>query len=247
MHEINKKAKDICDLKESLLCQVKPYVDRGAFCETVDGHAVGLVIDMIKDLCEAEKDLYKACYYKEVVTAMKNADENKECWSKVLAMVGMMNLLGEESEQSDRMGYDNWRYASGRFAPTGRGHYAGYTDPKIGNRVADNKRMDENEMRVGNMSGYPHPSMRGSYRASGKYGYPMDEDKSKSYNDYMDAKKYYHESKDPEAKKDMEQHAKTHLMDSLESVEDMWDDAKPETKKEFRENMMKFLKDVPVN
>ena len=34
-------------------------------------------------------------------------------------------------DQNGRMGYDNWRYSSGRFAPKGRGHYSGFTNPYI--------------------------------------------------------------------------------------------------------------------
>ena len=29
------------------------------------------------------------------------------------------------------MEYDNWRYSSGRFAPKGRAHYSGFTNPYI--------------------------------------------------------------------------------------------------------------------
>ena len=67
----------------------------------------GKVIDMIKDLAEAEEKGWKACYYKTIIDDMYSYDQN------------------------DRMGYDNWRYSSGRFAPKGKGHYSGFTAPYV--------------------------------------------------------------------------------------------------------------------
>lgn len=49
------------------------------------------------------KDLSEACYYCSIVEAM---------------------------EESESYGYDRWRYASGRFAPKGRGTY-GYTPERM--------------------------------------------------------------------------------------------------------------------
>lgn len=244
MHELKKKVADICDLKRKLVCDVKPYVESGVFCQGVDGNAVGEVVDMIKDLCEAEKDLYKAKYYCYVCEAMEEAKKDDEVWKNLmcgLSMAGMMNAGTNDGE--DRMGYDNWRYSSGRFAPTGKGHYAGYTEPitKKGDRpdMRDGMMMDKHDMGT---AGYPHRSMR-----VGRYGFPMDEKYGESYNMYEDAKKHYHESKDPEAKKEMAEHAKTHLEDVMDTTEEIWADAKPETKKEFKEHMLKLMKDVPAN
>lgn len=237
MHEVNEKVKKICDLKDKLICQVTPYVDQGVFCEHVDGNGVGEAIDMIKDLCDAEKNLYKACYYKTVTEAMKKAEKEE----MMLCEMGMTR--GEDG----RMGYDNWRYSSGRFAPKGSGHYAGYTpemphtgypdfhDPVMGNIERTQKEMG--------LLGYPHRSM--STSRSGRYGYPKDDRYGDPYNDYTDAKRHYTESKDPVAKKEMEEHAEHHLMDTLQTTKDIWRDAKPEKQKEFKKNMMELLKDIP--
>lgn len=273
MKELEEKAKKICELKDALICQVKPYVDAGVFCETVDGMAVGQVVDMIKDLCDAEKNLFKGAYYKSVVKAMKEAEEEEK----------MMEKLGYN--KMDRAGYDNWRYSSGRFAPTGKGHYAGYMPPEMNrypyfdNPVARNEEVLQDRMGMlgysnggntanssnqgggsrggnasnssgsSNMNRYSSSSSNsGGYSSSrrGRYGYPMDERRSEAYNDYEDAKRYYHESHDPEAKKDMEEHAKKHLKEVLDTTGEIWSGAKPETKKEFKEEMMKLLKDLPA-
>ena len=96
-------------------------------------------------------------------------------------------------------------------------------------------------------AGYPHQSMKGSYHTSGRYGYPMDERHGMAYNEYNDARRHYQESKDPEAKKEMSEHAKKHLHEVLDTTEDIWADARPEAKKEFKERMMKLMKDIPTN
>lgn len=73
--------------------------------EQVCTEELGKAIDMIKDLAEAEKAVWEKCYYEKVTEAMEEEKEELEQWKK-----------------SDRMGYDRWRYSSGRFAPKGNGH-----------------------------------------------------------------------------------------------------------------------------
>lgn len=246
MHELKEKLDKLCALKEKLICDVKPHVEKGVFYPGVNGDGVGQAIDMIKDLCEAEEKLCKAKYYHYVCEAMAEAKEDNEAWKNMMcgiAMAGMMNAGMDGSE--DKMGYDNWRYSSGRFAPTGKGHYAGYTEPiqHKGGRPDMRDMMDKYD--TGN-AGYPHRSTNMSHRV-GRYGYPMDEKYGESYNMYEDAKKHYHESNDPAAKKEMSDHAKMHLEDVVDTTTEIWNDADPKVKKEFKEHMMKLLKDVPMN
>lgn len=63
---------DICELKESLIALVKTEFASGL--ENVDTHEAGEVVDMIKDLYEAEKDAAKTCYYQTVIEAMDKGD-----------------------------------------------------------------------------------------------------------------------------------------------------------------------------
>ena len=100
MH-IERMHKMIECLTEKALCEL----EKGT--ENVDTCEMGQVVDMIKDLNEAE---YKAV----IVKAMKKADEEKE----------------EYGEDAGRRYYDHYRYADGRFAPKGRGTYRrGYEEP----------------------------------------------------------------------------------------------------------------------
>lgn len=98
MHEVEMKLRDISEMKEKLVSLAKEALGSG--CENVDCEELGEVVDMIKDLADAEKNCWKAAYYKSVVGAME--------------------------EGSGNMGYDHWRTSSGRFADKGTGHYSGY-------------------------------------------------------------------------------------------------------------------------
>lgn len=101
MEDTKKKTDKIKDTKDRLVDALNGQVANGI--ESLDADEAGKVTDMIKDLAEAEKECWEACYYKSIVEAMD-----------------------KESKESERMGYDAWRYANGEYAPKGRGT-RGYT------------------------------------------------------------------------------------------------------------------------
>lgn len=101
------KLHELTSMKHKLIEWLKCEMDKGVDC--FDAEEGGKVVDMIKDLAEAEKDCWKATYYETVVGAM------------------------EEAGEVDRPGYDHYRYKSGRFAPKGHGHYSGYHYPPMAN------------------------------------------------------------------------------------------------------------------
>lgn len=111
------KLKDLSEIKHKLIDAVKMELDKGV--ESADTEELGEVVDMIKDLASAEKDCMEASYYELVCEAMDDGE-------------------------SERMGYDRWRYSSGRFAPKGRGSRT------YGYLPSPNYRMDERE----NVDGY---------------------------------------------------------------------------------------------
>lgn len=80
--------------------------------ENIDTCEFGAVVDMIKNLNEAE---YRAV----IVKSMKKADEEEEEYNKELLKV----LKAEYGEEGGRRYYDHYRYSNGRFAPKGKGTY----------------------------------------------------------------------------------------------------------------------------
>ena len=95
-------------------------LDKGI--ENVDTKEMGEVVDMIKDLNEAE---YRAV----IVKSMKEADEEQKEYDKEL----LKALKDEYGEEGGRRYYDEYRYkTTGRFAPKGKGSYVGrrgYEEP----------------------------------------------------------------------------------------------------------------------
>ncbi len=100
-------------LTEKALSELKKGTDHVDTCE------MGQVVDMIKDLAEAE-------YRATITKAMEEAKEEEEEYDKIL----LRELKEEYGEDTGRKFYDHYRYADGRFAPKGHGTYRrGYEEP----------------------------------------------------------------------------------------------------------------------
>lgn len=202
-------------------------IDKGKEC--VCTAEMGQVIDMIKDLSEAEKDCYEAKYNKEIYDSMKDT----EC----------------------RSGYDHWRYSSGRFAPTGHGHRSGYipyVDPWMMDGIPEEYRMGYDEDRISRMDGdnekvgyggrYSDRS-RGMSRGS-RMGY--DDSMMDWYNQYKDHKRHYTETHNPEDKIKMDESAKHHMEESMDTMKEIWKDADPNLRKKMREDLAKLINEMPA-
>lgn len=97
---MNEKIKKISEIKEKLICCLENELNTRSIHE-VDTNEAGQVIDMIKDLAEAEKECCEAIYYDTVVKAMESYEN--------------------EENGDERMGYNTNRLSNGRFTTSGRG------------------------------------------------------------------------------------------------------------------------------
>ena len=86
--------------------------------ECINTCELGAVVDMIKDLAEAE-------YYAYIAKEMKEVAEEEEAEEKYM----LKSLKDEYGEDDGKRYYDMWRYKSGKFAPKGRGTRRGYEEP----------------------------------------------------------------------------------------------------------------------
>lgn len=240
MHEKMERMKkdtsydDICAAKKDLLDVFLGEIhSKGA--ANMDTKEAGEVVDMIKDLAEAEKYCLEACYYESIVKATHEAGEDDE---------------------DGRMGYNSRHYANGRFAPKGRGSRMGYMPdmmmqyPYIYGYVNDPD--FEDEMRHRKM-GY-QPSGAGNRSQSGsRMGYEdeawgMDDDpkQTREYNEYKRAKRHYTETKSPADKQQMDEHAMKHLNQSIDSFREMWKDADPNMRKRIKADLTNLIGEMPV-
>lgn len=181
-----KKLQTINEMKHKLIDLASADLTKGI--ETpAELEALGDVVDMIKDLAEAEESCMEACYYESVTEAMAGYDE--------------------------REGYDNWRYASGRFAPTGRGHRTGYEPgrmmiPDPYDSMGYEGRSD-GRMATGMGSGRTMGRTDGRGRENGRYGYPTPLYDRMGYDDGR-------------------------MDEAMETVREAWDDADHETRKKLK-------------
>lgn len=219
-----------------------------------DIHAVSVVSDVVKDVADAMEKESKACYYKCLTEQL--------CEDKEIRRHGGDNVefefdgemeyrsTGAKNHRSRAMhpgvmGYDNWKYASGKYAPKGRGHYVGHSGytpdgmPIIGGEMDDY--FDSMEMydptRVSMMPmGYNHSSSTAQYRPISQYG--------SHYDDYLMSKKHYTETKDDQHKHDMSIHTKEHMRGIEYTLKDMWQNADPQLRKELKAQMETLVSEM---
>lgn len=163
--------KHIHETIECLAEYGKELVKAGTGSEEVNLEATGEIIDMIKDLSEAE-------YYSRISKAMEEAEKEDEEEAKRI-MREMKEEYGDE--EGERRFYDNYRYANGRFAPKGRGtRRRGYVEPTYHMSpdmyrehdpewYRDMDRMKGNRMYYSSGDGSSGSSM-GGLRSSGNMG-----------------------------------------------------------------------------
>lgn len=250
MHEIKMKAQEICGLKD----RIYKYTDSAISCDQVDIAQAGQLVDMIKDLCDAEKNIYKAAYYCAVTKAMKEYD-------------GGDYPMDDEG----RMGYDHWRTSSGRYAPKGTGHWtpihgrSGYPMPAEGDWRPEFTPWGDAEL-YGGMMGYDNRgggnrsqggpnSTVGSGRTGstgGRMGYSdpdmerylHDERHGRPYRDWQLARKHYTETKSEGDRQEMSEHAKEHVADTVMTMKEIWQDATPELRTKMKADLTALMNEM---
>lgn len=207
------KLQCVTELKNNLIDELKANKD------CWDVAKFGEVVDMVKDLAEAEEKCWKACYYKEIVCAMDEA---------------------RTEEGGDRMGYDTRRYASGRYAPKGRGHYSpvhGYT-PMMPHMMEE---PDYDGMRLG----YPTKNQSGDRIRYGATDTGRS-DYGHSYDRYREARRGYHDTHSQEDKRRMDDHAKAHFDEAAMTFRDIWKDADQPLKQKMKADLTKLVGEMNV-
>lgn len=239
MHDTMEKIQKICELQRKTICWMESHADE---MNVQDIPLAGQVVDQIKDLCQAEKDLYKAKYYCTVTEAMEGYDDDV------------------------RMGYDHWRTSSGRYAPKGTGHWtpirgrSGYPMPAEGdwrpefspwgdmdtydqmmgydNRGRGNRSQggpDGRTSQGGNRMGYNDPDWE-EYMQDEKHGTP--------YKQWKLARKHYTETKADGDKREMTEHAKEHMADTVMTLKEMWMAADPDLRTKMKSDLTALINDM---
>lgn len=210
MHELMVFSDKMKEAKKTLMSWVEAEINKGKEC--FDCEAAGDVVDMIKDLAEAEEKCMKAKYYE--------------------ALLCNMLLDGDESNTeggpSRRFGYDHWHYANGRFAPTGRGRRVGYVPDLMQYEGKDGAIHTGNweAGMTGNRMGYPMDRMGRHHQ---------------TYDDYQMARKHYSETKSEADRHTLMDKMKALFGELMDTSHEMYKDASPELRKEFKMEAKEML------
>ena len=197
-------------------------------------------------------------------------DDLKDCMEIVKSAICAdkdyreVEAMDDFEKEYGRMGYRG-RARNGRFVHrSGRGRSAGYT-PYL--HMMDDG-MDDYDMydempytmtgyrmgytdgnRGGNMG---NSSSSGSYSGnygggnsrSGYDGMRQPSRYGESYDRYSDRRRHYHETKDAESKKQMDESMKEYMADVMENMRDMWKDADPTLRQTMKADLTKMVQQL---
>lgn len=188
--------------------------------------------DKIKELCDMQKTLI-TCLKSVIDSGIMNAD-TKEVGevADIIKDLGMTEkyareaeyykLVAEAMEDSGPsgygMGYTRTNSSGGR---TQVNRSMGYTRPF--------KPMVDQEQYI---DGYMHDPDFTS-KMGGEYGAP--------YNEYMAARRHYTETKSSSDRSMMDARAKEHLDQTIETMEDIWEDATPELRSKMKTDLKRLI------
>lgn len=222
--------------------------------EQIDTEEMGKVVDMVKDLADAEMNVWKKCYYEAIVKAMEEDKEKEELMFKM----------------DGRMGYDRWRTSTGRFAPKGHGHETSmavatgragfvdmpwhnppyYDDPRFWDGQPwmapmgydESGRNGDGSMQNGSNRGNGQPGS-----TTGRMGYTPDTEANQGrqthYDLYQKARRHFHETGDQEQKQQMKEHGKESVEEALLTVRDIFTEADPQLQQKMRDDLARLYRE----
>lgn len=197
-------------------------------------------------------------------------DDLKDCMEIVKSAICAdkdyreVEAMDDFEKEYGRMGYRG-RARNGRFVHrSGRGRSAGYT-PYL--HMMDDG-MDEYDMyddipypmtgyrmgytdgnRGGNMgnsssSGSYSENYGGGNSRSGYEGMRQPSRYGESYDRYSDRRRHYHETKDADSKKQMDDSMKEYMSDVSENLREMWKDADPTLRQTMKADLTKMVQQL---
>lgn len=190
--------------------------------------------------------------------------KNAICADKDYRIVCAMDEAEEEEKFMGRMGYRG-RARNGRFVHrSGRGRSAGYTPylhmmedgmddydmydempyPMTGYRMGYTDGNRGGDMGNSSSSGSYSGNYGGGNSRSGYEGMRQPSRYGESYDRYSDRRRHYHETKDAESKKQMDDSMKEYMADVMENMRDMWKDADPTLRQTMKADLTKMVQQL---
>lgn len=190
--------------------------------------------------------------------------KNAICADKDYRIVCAMDEAEEEEKFMGRMGYRG-RARNGRFVHrSGRGRSAGYAPylhmmedgmddydmydempyPMTGYRMGYTDGNRGGNMGNSSSSGSYSGNYDGGNSRSGYEGMRKPSRYGESYDRYSDRRRHYHETKDAESKKQMDDSMKEYMSDISENLREMWKDADPTLRQTMKADLTKMVQQL---
>ena len=175
-----------------------------------------------------------------------------------------MDEAEQEEKMYGRMGYRG-RARNGRFVHrSGRGRSAGYTPylhmmedgmddydmydempyPMTGYRMGYTDGNRGGNMGNSSSSGSYSGNYGGGNSRSGYEGMRQPSRYGESYDRYSDRRRHYHETKDADSKKQMDDSMKEYMSDVSENLREMWKDADPTLRQTMKADLTKMVQQL---
>ena len=212
-------------------------------------------LDELKEWACVMKDLTEYDINKRGIEAMDEAEQEEKMYGRMGydryrysngrfapkgrgKRMGYMPYLHMMSDDMEDYGpYDDMPYPM-------TGYRMGYTDGRSGDSGnMGNRGGNSNSGNSGNSNSYGYGDGDGNSR----YGYERMRQPSRygeSYDRYSDRRRHYHETKDAESKKQMDDSMKEYMADVMENMRDMWKDADPTLRQTMKADLTKMVQQL---
>lgn len=137
MHDTKIKTEELGKMKEKLVYYAKGELEKQV--SDIDTEELGEVVDMIKDLAEAEEKCWKSCYYRTVIKSMEESDDMHSRMSEF----GKNMRMWLDAEYADDDSYGGMEYDSQAMGD----NKAYYTKPRMNLNMRNRMRREERNMR----------------------------------------------------------------------------------------------------
>ena len=202
------------EMKKTLCCWVEGAISSGE--SNVNAAELGAAVDMIKDIACAQKDIWESCYYKTVVDAMKEGEEEGGWENHRMGYNPNRNSLGQYSRGYERPRTDIMRWPETTM---------GYSPSGAGTRSQSGSRMGYEDVYARMMP----PESEDSERYGREFGR------------YRQARRHYTETNSPEKKREMEEHAEHHMNEAIATFKEIWREADPELRQKMKTDLTKLM------
>lgn len=155
----------------------------------------------------------------EYVDMIKDLAEAEKSCQEACYYESVVEAMDEYGD-NPRMGYDRKRNSRGEYAPIEGNQRLGFTP--------DWRMPDKDWMRPG----------EDDADYDDRYGRP--------FNQFRKAKRHYTQTHSPEDKEKMKEHANEHMMESMATIREIYDNADPELKKRMKADLTKLAGEMTV-